>query len=466
MISSLDATKHSNFVVLLVVYLSFLIDNVLLTVVVPIIPDYLFSSDINTSSFNYHLGIKSLSPLQRKFENLEKDNGPLGALLASKAFVQLAFTPFIGHLTATVGFNLPLLLGSCNMLFAALLFAYGHTYGILVIARALHGSASAAISVSGMSLLAQTVNKETRSKFMPLAFGGIALGVLVGYPFGGITYQYLGKTAPFLLIAFFIVLNIGLQVWCLKPEDDLARQAPVNCGNWISLLQDKQTIIATTAICVCTSSMAILEPCLPLWLLANFNPQPSRWQLGAVFIPDSIGYFIGSHFTGLLPFQSWRVSLAAMVVTGLSCCAIPLATSIRHLTLPHFGLGLGVGAVDAALVPMLANFVDNRGESYYGLVYALQQTSVNLAYSLGPLLGGLAVHSIGFAWLMRIVGLLNVLYCPLMLELEKQKITIEPDKYRKISTALLDDKNSPPSYSSTDTNSVTTSFNKNLKRNY
>lgn len=111
-----------------------------------------------------------------------------------------------------------------------------------------------------------------------------------------------------------------------------------------------------------------------------------------------------------------------MVVTGLSCCAIPLATSINELALPHFGLGLGVGAVDAALVPMLANLVDNKGNCHYGPVYALQQTSVNLAYSFGPLLGGQAVHSIGFPWLMRLVGLLNILYCSLLLELEVQKV--------------------------------------------
>lgn len=61
-----------------------------------------------------------MSPLQRQYEHLEEDNGPLGALLASKAFVQLAFTPFIGHLTGIIGFNIPLLLGSCNMLLAAI----------------------------------------------------------------------------------------------------------------------------------------------------------------------------------------------------------------------------------------------------------------------------------------------------------------------------------------------------------
>lgn len=69
---------------------------------------------------NSHFGPASLSPLQRKYETLEDDNGPLGALLASKAFVQLAFTPVVGYLIEVLGCNLPLLLGSCNMLLAAI----------------------------------------------------------------------------------------------------------------------------------------------------------------------------------------------------------------------------------------------------------------------------------------------------------------------------------------------------------
>lgn len=60
-----------------------------------------------------------------------------------------------------------------------------------------------------MCLLAKMIPNDLRSKIMPLAFGGIALGVLIGYPFGGVAYQFIGKTAPFLLIAAFIGGTIG-----------------------------------------------------------------------------------------------------------------------------------------------------------------------------------------------------------------------------------------------------------------
>lgn len=83
----------------------------------PIIPDYLFHNHLNITPSGE---ITSLSPLQRKYEDLEKDNGPLGALLASKAFVQLICTPFVGYATAIFGYHRPLLFGSVNMFFATL----------------------------------------------------------------------------------------------------------------------------------------------------------------------------------------------------------------------------------------------------------------------------------------------------------------------------------------------------------
>lgn len=111
---------------------------------------------------------------------------------------------------------------------------------------------------------------------------------------------------------------------------------------------------------------------------------------------------------------------------------IPSATTVAQLLLPHFGLGLGIGIIDAALVPLLATFVDatlaqaNMGSkptisshtlSSYGTVYAIQQMSVSLAYCLAPLIGGELAQAIGFAWLMRIVGMFNIIYGPMLVYL-------------------------------------------------
>lgn len=60
-----------------------------------------------------------------------------------------------------------------------------------------------------MCILAKQLSNDVRARVMPLAFGGIALGVLIGYPLGGIAYQLMGKSAPFLVISLFVIINIG-----------------------------------------------------------------------------------------------------------------------------------------------------------------------------------------------------------------------------------------------------------------
>jgi hypothetical protein len=74
------------------------------SILVPIIPDYLYTLEGNSSR-----------------NGDEKDeNGRVGLLLSSKAFVQLILNPAVGTLTGTFGYAKPLLLGNLSLLLAAL----------------------------------------------------------------------------------------------------------------------------------------------------------------------------------------------------------------------------------------------------------------------------------------------------------------------------------------------------------
>ena len=55
------------------------------------------------------------------------------------------------------------------------------------------------------------------------------------------------------------------------------------------------------------------------------------------------------------------------------------------LAVPHAGLGMGIGGVDAALMPMLASMVDKRHTAAYGAVYAIAQGAVAGAYCAGKI---------------------------------------------------------------------------------
>ncbi|KAL6262953.1 hypothetical protein P5V15_005741 [Pogonomyrmex californicus] len=412
----LDDLKNSRMITVVVVYLSLFLDNVLLTVVVPIIPDYLCTLDANTTA-----------------SGEEDENGRVGLLLSSKALVQLILNPAVGTLTGTLGYARPLFLGNLSLLLAALLFAFGQTYEILFLARSIQGIASACIAVSGMSLVASQYSEEDeRSKIMGFVLGSIALGVLLGYPIGSVLYDLEGKMAPFLLVSSLIVIVICLEILTLDIQTNA--EPSEQQTTWRHLLSNPHILIISGAIWCSTSPMAILEPCLPIWLRTHIKPK--KWQLGTVFIPDSVGYLIGTNFFGMIAYHYGRskVAILAMFVVGISAIFIPSANTMSQLIFPHLGMGLGIGVADAALVPLLASLVDRNGN--YGPVYSIQQVAVSLAYSLGPIMGGEMVKAIGFPWVMRVVGIVNMAYCPLLiyLTLERRKLLANKEEKKDYDT--------------------------------
>lgn len=83
------------------------------------------------------------------------------------------------------------------------MFAIGASYGTLFFARTLQGVGSACTSVAGMGMLADKFpDDRERGNAMAVAMGvGLALGVMIGPPYGGIMYEFVSRSAPFLVLA-------------------------------------------------------------------------------------------------------------------------------------------------------------------------------------------------------------------------------------------------------------------------
>ena len=59
---------------------------------------------------------------------------------------------------------------------------------------------------------------KERGNAMGIALGGLALGVLIGPPFGGFMYQFVGKSAPFIVLSILALLDGCLQLLVLQPK--------------------------------------------------------------------------------------------------------------------------------------------------------------------------------------------------------------------------------------------------------
>ncbi|OXA61420.1 Synaptic vesicular amine transporter [Folsomia candida] len=436
------------------VFLSVLCDNLLLTVVVPILPELLRhhgvdptgnlsrvnstkTLDADTHDTAEQASGHSSSCLRELFHlHLLQENTQLGLLYSTKAFVQLICNPLVGKLTVKIGYKIPLCVGNFVLLLCSLVFGFADSIPLYTVGRSCHGLASALISISGMAIVAEYYqdDEQNRTKFLGRVMGAAALGVLLGYPFGGISFAIFGKSMPFLCIAALAACSVAIQLARMGFEirksklsttdmTEMTELALIKPGvvvgvvstSLLTLLRDRSILVIVIAVWLTTTAMAVLEPTLPVWLMENMDP--AKWQLGVVFVPDSLGYFIGTNCFGQISLRlgRWKMSMVSMATIGISCFMIPLAKLVWQLTLPHFALGLSLGIVDASLMPMLACLADEYHQAGYGVVYALAQTSVALAYSIGPLLGGELVPIIGFPDLMRMIGFVNLLFCPVII---------------------------------------------------
>jgi DHA1 family vesicular acetylcholine transporter-like MFS transporter 3 len=74
----------------------------------------------------------------------------VGILFASKAMMQLLINPFSGALIDRIGYDIPLCIGLGVIFLSTTVFAFGHSYGILFLARSLQGVGSAFADTSGL----------------------------------------------------------------------------------------------------------------------------------------------------------------------------------------------------------------------------------------------------------------------------------------------------------------------------
>ncbi|XP_032397896.1 synaptic vesicular amine transporter isoform X2 [Etheostoma spectabile] len=473
LIKWLREERQSRKLSLFIVFVALLLDNMLLTVVVPIIPSYLYNLDestdvvlknitasqpaapgtfhsivslydntVRSAGFNATAWSPDLVPTAtaatelphnssdcpQSASRLLSENVKVGLLFASKATVQLITNPFIGLLTNRIGYQLPLFAGFCIMFLSTIMFAFSSSYALLFVARSLQGVGSSCSSVAGMGMLASVyTDDEERGRAIGIALGGLALGVLVGPPFGSVMYEFVGKTAPFLILAFLALFDGALQLFVLQPtkvEPESQKGTPL-----LTLMKDPYILIAAGAICFGNMAIAVLEPTLPIWMMETMCS--SEWQLGVAFLPASISYLIGTYIFGTLAHKMgrWLCALIGIVLVGVSVICVPFAKNIYGLIVPNFGVGFALGMVDSSMMPIMGDLVDLRHVSVYGSVYAIADVALCLGFALGPSIGGPIAESIGFPWLMTIIGIVDIIFAPLCIFLrsppgQEEKITL------------------------------------------
>ncbi|XP_018110558.2 chromaffin granule amine transporter isoform X1 [Xenopus laevis] len=445
---SLKEKCKSRGLILFVITVVMFVDCILFSIVAPIAPAILFDTEfgIENTTITFHNASSSSSVLlsnhsinensikepyhdqiinstestgnqtdcyQAK-EYLNEENVRVGLLLAIKAILQLVTNPIVGKLINRTGYDAPLFWGTIIMFFSTIMFAFTSSYAFLCVARGLQGIGSSFTTVSAMGMLAHVFPDDAeRGKAMGFAMSGVAIGLLAGPPFGSTMYEFIGKSSPFLVIAGLALLDGALQLFILQPKKLTPISVPAT--PYRNLLMDPYILVAAVALCICNLSYGILETTLPIRMMETMCAP--RYQLGLSLLPCVVAYLICLNaFAGFsLKIGRWLCILLGIIIQGISVMLMPLALNIYGLIGPSAALGIGFGLMETSVMPLMAQLVDLRHTSNYGGIYAISDIALCIGYALGPSCGGAIAKVVEFEWLMIILGIINLVFAPVLI---------------------------------------------------
>jgi multidrug resistance protein len=364
--------RHS---ALFVVALAMFTDTLLYYLLVPLLPAYARAYGLN------QLGV--------------------GMLFGSYALALLAGTFPLGRLVDRVGRRGPLLGGLLGLFATTLLFAFAHTYPLLILARVLQGLSATATWTAGMALVADHFPSESRGRAMGTVFACANLGVLLGPPLAGWLDQHFGLRAPFLAAAGLVLLDALARLTLLR-EVPPVRDARLGFRD---LLRDPTIRVFAGAMAMGAGMLALLEATLPLHLDSVLRLSPTR--IGLCFGAAAVTHMLSAPLVGAL---SDRVGRRRLLVLGLllAMVAIPLPVFLAGPGAVAAAMGL-LGLVTTLILspssPAVADAVERQGSGSYGSVFGI----LNIAYALGmlagPVLGSALVQAVGIRAALVTLGL-------------------------------------------------------------
>ncbi|CAD5233635.1 unnamed protein product [Bursaphelenchus xylophilus] len=412
--SKFERHKHGT---LFVVMIAYFLDCMLITVVVPILPDFLTKmyneQEINTS----HRWLRETADeADARWHSLG-----IGYILCTKPLMQLIVNFFAGPLTKKIGYSIPMLAGFVITLFSIMMFAISRSFWMLVAARSIQGVGSAFTVASGMGMLAKAYNDDDheRGRAMGIALAGVSVGLMAGPPFGGFLYHYGGIFAPFGVLAGITLLAIVIEIVLLHPKIE---EQQTKASSLLQVLSDHQVIITALAIAVCNFGMATTEPTIPLWIQRTWSAGPTLQ--GLIFFPSSVASAICSTYfePTLERMGRWLSAMIGLGITAVCALVIPHMPNYYCLLLPVFVLGWGVAMTQASMFPTISRVVDARHQNAYGVAFAIADSAVCLSFAVGPSMSESLVKIIGFDKTLMVTAAVCIAFMPFLLFLR----TIKP----------------------------------------
>ncbi|MEE2679790.1 MAG: MFS transporter [Myxococcota bacterium] len=370
--------------ILLVVFLTILIDFIGFTVLIPVLP--LFAEELGASDFEVAL------------------------ILSVYALAQLVFLPVWGWVSDRIGRRPVILVSLLGTVGSFIVLAFADSIGVIYAARALAGFFAASIGTA-QAVVTDVTPPSERAGGMGIIGAAFGAGMIVGPVLGGYTAA-IDPKAPFYSVAVLAALNFILA-WLRLPE---SRPPGLEAPDWKALgrtfiptpirvamlVHDRRIALYLYFFFHLFSAFAVLEALITLYAGKQFGKE--ALDVGQLFLWIGVVLFVTQGV--LLRRLVAAVGESRLVTVGMLSMAIGLAAVAWA---PTFGwlylvgtlIAFGNGVTFPAFTSLYSKAceAENAGE-----LLGQSQAMATTGRIVGPALGGLAMQHFSLGTPFLIAG--------------------------------------------------------------
>ncbi|KAJ5899991.1 hypothetical protein N7495_004735 [Penicillium taxi] len=417
----------------------------------------LFTIFLWQDTFVYGMVVPILPSLLMENGSIKKDSVQqwISLLLASYGGALLIGSPVVGYLCDKYrARKAPLIFGFIAIVLATLLFIFSRQPMLLLVARVCQGLSGAVVGVLGLSMIAETATPEHLPAYMAFGSASLTWGMFCGPMAGGVLFAKFGTAGAFGFPIALLIVDIILRLLILEEDQDVSTDAescfesdypqeaaPLLKGDIPGGDSLRLSYFMNTTFLGLMLSVLVISSVLSAYESVNPAPQFIPTQLtemqtlplyvmktyhwtsigaGFVFLPVTIPSFLSIsvvHYTRHFKPRN-------IVLTGFLLMVVPTialrwthTNTIKHeviLVCLLFVIGMCMTTVQAITMGDVPHAVqkitDLHGisdeSSGQGRAYAFCNMAFAAGQAVGPVLGGLAKHKLGWGFMTMLLAFL------------------------------------------------------------
>jgi MFS transporter, DHA1 family, tetracycline resistance protein len=332
----------------------------------------------------------------------------IGLLVTSFSLLQLVAVPVWGGLSDRFGRRPVLIVGLVGSTASYLMFAFAHTYWILLVSRIVAGAMGATVGVA-QAYIADVTTPERRAHAMGLLGAAFAMGFILGPAIGGILSAHSYASAGLVAGGLCAANAVAALAWL--PETPQHRAA--KSRERVRLAPLAAPFAATLLL---TAGWAVIHVTLPLFGRDVLHDTPRRMGMLFAFM-GVVSAIVQGGVVGRLAPRVGERQLAATgaLLLGVGLALVPRVAGTGWLLPVLAMLTAGSALAGPSIYAVVSRSVT---ASQQGAALGITQTASTLGRIVGPTVAGFLIGARGVNspfWAgaaLAMLGLVAALFLP------------------------------------------------------